>query len=173
MVNRKSTKKYYFSAEGDTEEWYLKWLEGLIDESDEAAYRVSIDSQVNKDPLKRAKSLAITSKVEIYHLSDYESDDPMHVKQFKETMNKMKSAMSLGKSISYKFGYSNLTFDLWIILHKIDCYSSIAYRKNYISFINKAFGETFESMEEYKHEKNFRRCLGKMDLNDVKNAKVS
>lgn len=26
MANRKSTKKYYFSVEGETEEWYLLWL---------------------------------------------------------------------------------------------------------------------------------------------------
>ncbi len=27
MVNRKLTKKYYFSVEGETEQWYLKWLQ--------------------------------------------------------------------------------------------------------------------------------------------------
>lgn len=27
MANKKATKKYYFSVEGETEHWYLKWLE--------------------------------------------------------------------------------------------------------------------------------------------------
>lgn len=26
MGNRKSSKKYFFSVEGETEEWYLLWL---------------------------------------------------------------------------------------------------------------------------------------------------
>ena len=27
---RKETKKYYFSVEGETEKWYLEWLENTI-----------------------------------------------------------------------------------------------------------------------------------------------
>lgn len=32
----------------------------------------------------------------------------------------MESAQNLGKSIKYKLGYSNFTFELWMILHKND-----------------------------------------------------
>lgn len=38
MANRKSTKKYYFSVEGETEQWYLKWLQDLINGTEQAAY---------------------------------------------------------------------------------------------------------------------------------------
>lgn len=41
MIKKKSTKKYYFTVEGETEQWYLKWLEGVINSADEAAYKVS------------------------------------------------------------------------------------------------------------------------------------
>ena len=37
LANRKSTKKYYFSVEGETEEWYLLWLRDLINSTEEAA----------------------------------------------------------------------------------------------------------------------------------------
>ena len=70
--------------------------------------------------MKYAKSLVVTGKTEIYHISDYESDEEIHVKQFTETMDNMKKAMGIGKQITYKFGYSNLTFDLWMVLHKVD-----------------------------------------------------
>ena len=30
MAKMKSTKKYYFSVEGETEQWYLKWKHGEI-----------------------------------------------------------------------------------------------------------------------------------------------
>lgn len=133
----KSTKKYYFTVEGETEQWYLKWLQDRINET------------------------------EVWHLSDYESDDPIHTKQFTETMDNMKAAKEVGKQITYKFGYTNLTFDLWIILHKADCNASYTHRKNYITPLNRAYGEQFEYMKEYKHEDNFKRCLGKLELSNV------
>ena len=145
----------------------MLWLRDLINSTEEAAFKVAIDCKIEKDPLKRAKGLVTTTKTEIYHISDYESDEAVHVKQFTDTMDRMKAAMGLGKQIIYKFGYSNLTFDLWIVLHKADCFGSLVHRKNYLSHINRAYGEEFESMDEYKHEDNFKRCLKKLSLDDV------
>jgi len=170
VSNRKLTKKYYFSVEGETEKWYLEWLKNRINECEEATCKVAFDVSVQKNPLKRAKSLTVTGKTEIWHLSDYESDELIHVKQFIETMDNMKAAMNIGKQITYRFGYTNLTFDLWIILHKINCNSSYADRKNYIDPLNRAYGESFENMDEYKHEANFKRCLKQLTLNSVRDA---
>ena len=85
-------------------------------------------------------------------------------------MDNMKAVKGLGKQISYQFGYSNLTFDLWIILHKADCNGTIVHRKNYLAPLNRAFDEHFENMDEYKHEANFKRCLGKLQLSNVIDA---
>lgn len=85
-------------------------------------------------------------------------------------MDSMKAAKGLGKQITYKFGYTNLTFDLWLILHKISCNSSYAHRKNYIEPLNRAFGEHFENLDEYKHEANFKRCLRQLTLDNVREA---
>lgn len=167
MIKRKSTLKYYFSVEGETEQWYLEWLQDQINNAPEAVSKVSFNKQIQKDPLKRAKSLAITGKVEIWHLSDYESSEEVHAEQFRETMDRMADTKSLKKQITYKFGYSNFTFDLWIILHKMDCRGSFSRRKQYITPINKAYGESFENMDEFKHEANFKRCLKKLTLRDV------
>ena len=167
MAQRKSTKKYYFSVEGETEHWYLKWLQDRINETEESAYKVSFDCPVQKNPLKRAKSLVVTGKTDIYHFSDYESDEPIHVQQFIETMDNMKKAKELGKQIDYKFGYSNLTFDLWIILHKVDCNGFVSHRRNYVVPLNRAYNEHFESMDEYKHEDNFKRVLNNLDISNV------
>ncbi|MFT3983666.1 MAG: RloB domain-containing protein [Lachnospiraceae bacterium] len=171
MANRKSTIKYYFSVEGETEHWYLKWLQDIINNLEESAYKVSFDCPVQKNPYKRAKTLTILrtekKKVDIYHFSDYESDEPIHTQQFIETMDNMKKANEAGKYINYKFGYSNLTFDLWVILHKVDCNGAVCHRKNYITTINRAYDEHFESMDEYKHEDNFKRCLGKLNISNV------
>lgn len=170
MENRKLSKKYYFSVEGETEQWYLYWLRDQINKSEESTIKVVIDCKIEKDPLKRAKSLIVTEKTEIYHICDYESDEECHVKQFIETMDHMKESMKIGKKIEYRFGYSNYTFDLWIVLHKIDCNSMLTHRKNYLQYINRAFNRKFENMDEYKKEVNFQDCLSELNLNDVKKA---
>lgn len=99
MAKRKPTNKYYFSVEGETEQWYLKWLQDMINNTEKAACKVSIDCPVRKNPLKHAKSLTVTRKIEIYHFFDYESDEPLHVKGFQEALDNMKKAEKIGKQI--------------------------------------------------------------------------
>lgn len=74
------------------------------------------------------------------------------------------------RKITYKFRYSNLTFDLWIILHKIDCNGAHNHRSKYISDVNRAFGTSFRKMDEYKQEDNFKNCLKQITLVDVNAA---
>ena len=92
MAKRKPTNKYYFSVEGETEQWYLKWLQDTINNTEKATCKVSIDCPVRKNPLKHAKSLTVTRKIEIYHFFDYESDESLHVKGFQEALDNMKKA---------------------------------------------------------------------------------
>ena len=99
MAKRKPTNKYYFSVEGETEQWYLKWLQDTINNTEKAACKVSIDCPVRKNPLKHAKSLTVTRKNESYHFFDYESDEPLHVKGFQEALDNMKKAEKIGKQI--------------------------------------------------------------------------
>ena len=170
MANKKTTKKYYFSVEGETEHWYLKWLQDLINANEEARYKVSFECPVNKNPYKYAKKLNVLNKTEIYHFFDYEGDEEMYVQRFKNAMDNMKKAQNAGKQITYKSGYSNLTFDLWVILHMTNCNGAYAHRKNYLTTINRAFDESFESMDEFKEEDKFKRCLKKLELSNVIDA---
>ena len=61
------------------------------------------------------------------------------------------------KNITYKLGYSNFTFELWMVLHKRDCNGHLNSRSQYLESINKAFDEDFENFQHYKHEKNFKK----------------
>jgi hypothetical protein len=166
----KTTQKYYFSVEGETEDWYLKWLEDKINNESAAKYNVSIDSRVQKNPLKRAKSMTVLAKTEVTHVCDYESNEDIHTIQFKETLDLLKETKKLGKQIKYNLGYSNFTFELWMVLHKANCNSMFMHRKQYLDSINKAFDENFESLAQYKHETNFKRVLRRINLPDVKDA---
>lgn len=167
---RKENRTYYFSVEGETEKWYLDWLQKMINACPDAKYTVKLDSKIEKDPLARAKKITILSKTEITHVFDRESEDVIHDKQFQTTLDRMKMAQEIGKNIKYSLGYSNFTFELWIILHKTDCNGTLAHRRQYLGPLNRAYGEQFENLDQYKHEDHFKRLLSKLTLEDVRQA---
>ena len=164
---RKETNKYFFSVEGETEKWYFEWLQRLINSMPDAVYTVKFDCPIQKDPLKRARGLITLDKTEITHIMDRESEDETHIDQFKTTLDRMKCAERIGKSIKYNLGYSNFAFELWIILHKTDCNGALAHRRQYLPPLNRAFSEQFENLDQYKHEDNFKRILSKLTLDNV------
>ena len=82
----------------------------------------------------------------------------------------MRKSELLGKQIKYQLGYSNFTFELWMVLHKMDCNGSLMHRRHYLVPINRAYNEDFNSLDQYKQEANFRRILGKITLAEVKEA---
>jgi hypothetical protein len=167
---RKENRTYYFSVEGETEKWYLEWLQSTINAEMRSKYTVKLDGKIQKDPLARAKGITILGKTEITHIFDRESEDPIHVQQFQTALDRMKAAESLGKSIKYKLGYSNFTFEFWIILHKADANGILTHRRQYLDKLNKVFNESFENLDQYKHEDNFKRVLKKLSLDNVKKA---
>ena len=166
MGNRKEILKYFFSVEGDTEYWYMKWLEKEINNVKTAKYKVDFDCKVEKHPIKYTKKIKTLSKTDVYHMVDYETDE----KQFTKMLDKLKEAGSTGKQIKYKLCYSNITFDLWIVLHKGKCYEHMTHAGQYLKYINKEYNEEFDSMNEYKEEQNFKRVLSRLSLKDVCNA---
>lgn len=85
-------------------------------------------------------------------------------------LDNMKKAESLGKKVKYYLGYSNLTFELWMILHKIDCFKTFAERKQYLDEINKAYKKKYLSLKDYKEENSFKECLKQIGLDEVKQA---
>lgn len=167
MGSRKTSISYYFSVEGETEKWYLEHLQSLINSSEKAEYSARFIVKIKKDPREMVKALAFTDKIIINHICDTESNSDEHTKIFRATLDNMKSACSMGKKVSYRLGYSNFAFDLWIALHKVDCNAQLADRKQYLKYLNDGFKEHFISMDEYKEEDNFKRCMEKITLDDV------
>ena len=170
MNPRKKTQTYYFSVEGQTEYWYLKWIEEQINASDNAKFKVSIKAAVQKDPVSYSKKLTIRERTIVWHLSDIEGSTQGHIRAVEGTLSRLKEAKDLGKSIVYKWGYSNLSFDLWMVLHKQNCNAEMTGVDHYLSYINSAFRMQFVSLNQYKEEANFKRCLGKLSLREVIDA---
>lgn len=167
---RKQTLTYYFSVEGETEQWYLEWLEAQINENENANYIVKFITKVQKDPVSFIKKLVVQKKTTIWHLSDIEGSSDEQIQTVHNTLGRLKEAKGLGKSIIYKWGYSNLSFDLWMVLHKQNCNAELADVGKYLAHINRVFDEHFESMKEYKEEANFKRCLGMLTFPEVLTA---
>ena len=167
---RKQTLTYYFSVEGETEQWYLEWLEAQINANEHANYIVKFITKVQKDPVSFIKKLVVQKKTTIWHLSDIEGSSDEQIQTVHNTLGRLKDAKGLGKSIIYKWGYSNLSFDLWMILHKQNCNAELTDVGKYLTHINRVFDEHFESMKEYKEEDNYKRCLGKLTFPEVLTA---
>lgn len=167
MVERKHTNVYYFSVEGETEKWYLEHLQSLINSSEKAEYSVRFIVKIKKDPREMVKALAFTDEITINHICDIESNSDEHTKLFRATLDNMKSACSMGKNVRYELGYSNFAFDLWIALHKRECKAPLSDRSQYLKILNSGFTKRFISMDKYKEENNFKRCLEKITLDDV------
>ncbi len=163
------TKKYTLTVEGETEKLYFEWLQDKINNIDSRKYNVSFKIKVDQSPKSFYKSTNSKITPEAFHIMDFESKDEYHTNKFKETLKEMKEA-KIQKNIVYSLGYSNFTFELWIILHKHDLFKELNHRKDYLPYIQKCFNEKFEKLDDYKREKNFKRCLSKLTFNDVKEA---
>ena len=162
--------RYYFTVEGETEKWYLEWLRDAINADPRSKVKVVCSPKVQKNPVKWAKAKTNLDKsAKVFHVFDFEDEEPIHVKAFKDTLANMKKAGSLGRGFRYVSAYSNLTFELWMVLHKGDC-PALAHRRQYLKPINDLYGEHFESLDEYKHEANFKRVLGKLTVDDAVTA---
>lgn len=169
--NRKENRRYVFTVEGETEQWYFDWLEEQINACDDSKYTVSIVAKVQQSPKKYSKTVNPISTPMVTHICDYESNEEVHVTKFKNILSELKEANSTkGRKFKYALGYSNFTFELWMVLHKQSCNGSLTNRTQYLPHVNKAYSEKFENLDQYKHEDNFKRCLNKLSLNDVKEA---
>lgn len=165
---RKETLRYYFSVEGQTEKWYFEWLEKQINNSQQATMKVKFIVKNIKNPLKYVKTMNVVSQTPITHVFDFE--ESAKESDFQTTLGYMRAAERKTKKVKYHLGYTNLCFELWIILHKKKYMISQSSKNNYLKEINSLFNESFESLLEYKNENNFKKILNKLTLNDVMNA---
>lgn len=169
MSERLLTQKYTFTVEGETEQWYFNWLMAQINACPERSYNVSIDARKQQSPAKFYKGTTKKATPEAFHICDIESNEPVHVEKFQKILSEMKDAKT-DKDILYHLGYSNYTFELFIILHKRNCNGPFSHRSQYLAPVNLTFDERFEDLDHYKQENNFKRCLSKLSLDDVKAA---
>lgn len=170
-TEKKENRRFVFTVEGETEQWYFEWLQEQINACDESKFTISIVPKVQQSPKKYSKTVNPLATPRVTHICDYESNDEVHVTKFKNILSELKEANStIGRKFKYNLGYSNFTFELWMVLHKQICNGILTNRTQYLPHINRAYGEKFENLDQYKHEDNFKRCLSKLSLDNVREA---
>lgn len=155
----------YFLVEGETERWYLQWLAEQVTAASPLYWAdFRIGTRVRPDSFVRR--MHPPAKEPVYVLLDYESTDAAHEAKFRSTLREMRQCADR-TGVDFRLGYANYSFELWLILHRMDFMKPAAHRKDYLRAINQAFGTSFRSMPNYKKEKNFRRLLRMLTLEDV------
>lgn len=172
-MTRKINNTFYVSVEGECELMYLERLQELINSGDFSSSLRFIKKKDN--PVSFAKSTATGyNEYPYYHICDYEGNKREDVIKFTHMLDDIKDARLITK-VGYKLSYTNLCFELWIILHKKCLNKSFVNKSDYKDEINKVFNTDFNSMEELKKEQNFKKILKEISIKDIqyaiKNAK--
>lgn len=115
--------KFFISREGETEQWYFEWLQKQI--NDDARTKNKIEFKfLNVTPSGFSKSnhniftrdmLKGSCFCRIQDIEDYGEDS---IKKFKELLKSNKEAKKLFPKFNFQIGYSNYTFEVWMISHK-------------------------------------------------------
>lgn len=166
VTKRLHNQTYSLTVEGECEKLYFNHLKKLINNEEKrianCQYEPSIS--VKKNPLKQAKALNGYSN-KFFHIQDVEDyDDEFQKNKFLDLIHDIKEA---NKYVKYKLGYTNYTFDLWMVLHKRNMNHTIPHRKQYIKYINKGYNTDYQHIDEYKEEENFNKILEQITLDDV------
>lgn len=162
--------EFYLSVDGDNEKWYFEHLQFLINNCENAKYKVNFNIKTEISPENFIKSITFAYPINAFHICDYESNEKIHTDHFYKVLKELRNSKRLKDIKYYDLGYCNLSFELWMILHKIPYNKLQTNRTKYIKGINKAFSKKYKVLEEYKKEKNFKSILSKIELIDVKTA---
>ncbi|MDR0645441.1 MAG: RloB family protein [Elusimicrobiota bacterium] len=167
------SQQFHISVEGDTEALYFEHLQKLVNECEDMEYKLKlIIKKIN--PISFIKNIVSTQmrSIRAFHIFDYEGNTKEYIGNFENIVKKINEANELKKDgiEYYKIGYSNLSFELWILLHKINLTSPISTKDNYLFHINKNFAphQKVKHISDYKQKRYFeRQILSKIKLSDV------
>ena len=163
---RKENKKFYLSVEGDCEYWYFMHLQKLINECPDSKYNAKFLICKKVSPTGMLKRNAGKStdtykgkELPYFHIQDIEDyQDDEHRKNFENLIDDLRDAKKIF-GVNYLLGYSNFSFELWLLMHVCNMSKQYTNRKQYLSEINKNFHRDFQNINEYKKESEFQSII--------------
>ena len=157
----RESRQFNMSVEGSNcEKLYFEHLARLINHSGRNQYNLKI-SPITASPLQYAKRNAHkpSERLPYIHIQDIEDyHDVEQRKKFFHVIDSMREAeRTFG--ISYRLGYSNYTFELWMLLHVADMNFSVSGRGAYLGTINQYFHREYLSLADFKKTAEFQQIL--------------
>ena len=146
----------------------VEHLKNLINNGD-YEFQVKFVSKVAK-PISFVKSLINPYKEPIYHICDIEGIYESDIKTFQNILADMKEAERL-KGYKYNLAYSNLCFELWLILHKKNFTKPLSLKYDYKDEIVKCYNlDPDIEWDKIKAEEVFKNIVKNITISDIKNA---
>ncbi len=158
-------KTYLCICDGQQEKMYLEHVARLVNDFPNKVikFNVYIDR-----PYRLKKTYEDYSCAALF---DYDFDD-VNFKRNIELCDKLnRNERKYGKGKNQRFiyhAYSNVNFDLWLILHKKDFNRPVSRTDAYVNEVRKIYG--LGSNEDIKNRETLNRILNQISLIDVKKA---
>ena len=177
---RKERRKFFISVEGEScEKQYFEHLQKLINDCPASKYNVNFVIKAKVTPrqmLKRYGSMPVDKdaqgkSIPYMHVADIENYyDLGFRKHFFDLLDEMK-VIKKESGKAYLMGYSNLTFELWMLLHVNDMIETVADRNRYLDSINRYFHKSYSRLDDYKSHDKFDKILKDfVSLDSIRNA---
>ena len=176
---KKESIQFNVSVEGaNCERMYFEHLAKLVNSSNRSTYNLKVDSR-KMSPMEYGKRNAHkpagkqkgNKKIPYIHVQDIEDyyDDFQKTKFFKMIDEIRMAEKEFG--IIYKLGYSNYTFELWMLLHVVDMTHTVQDRHSYLVPVNRWFRRNYTCIDEFKRHDEFSSILnGFVTLDSIKLA---
>ncbi|MBR1710060.1 MAG: RloB domain-containing protein [Clostridia bacterium] len=167
-MDKKESRHFNISVEGiNCETLYFEHLAKLINSSGRNTYNLKIDPK-KVSPLDYARRNAFKpnerrkknqQKLPYIHIQDIEDYyDSFQREKFYAVIDEMRKAEDQF-GISYQLGYSNYTFELWMLLHVAEMNHAVQDRRAYLKWVNRWFHRNFANLDEFKQHDNFQAIL--------------
>jgi len=164
---KKESRQFNISVEGiNCEKMYFEHLAKLINSSDRNTYNLKVDPR-KMSPMEYAKRNAHkpmekrkgNKRIPYIHIQDIEDYyDEFQRTKFYGMIDEMRTAEG-EFGIIYELGYSNYTFELWMLLHVTDMNHAVQDRHSYLAFVNRWFHRNYTSIDEFKSHDEFQDIL--------------
>ena len=177
-MSKKESRQFNISVEGiNCEMMYFEHLARLINASGLNTYNLKVVPK-KMSPFEYAKRNAYKpiekrnkKSIPFIHIQDIEDyyDESQRTKFFR-MIEELRTTEEQFR-ISYMLGYSNYTFELWMLLHTADMDYAVQDRKAYLAPINQYFRRHYSNMDEFKQHNEFQGILDEfVTLDSIKLA---
>ncbi len=164
---KKESRQFHISVEGiNCEKMYFEHLAKLINSSDRSTYNLKVDPRKMSPmqyakrnahkPMEKRKGNRKIPYIHIQDIEDYYSD--YQRSKFYGMIDEIRMAEDMF-GINYELGYSNYTFELWMLLHVADMTHAVQNRHSYLTPVNRWFHRHYLSIDEFKSHDEFQGIL--------------